>query len=80
MSNWKKYKFSVPVYGAILLNSELDKVGLGQTCKILWKFILYLCLFVPCVLSADISSTLSVYFSSSFHTQVKLGFPSRKIE
>ena len=24
--NWKKYKYSVPVYGAILLNQNLDKV------------------------------------------------------
>lgn len=31
--NWKKYKYSVPVYGAILLNQNLDKVKmvtLGQ--------------------------------------------------
>ena len=26
--NWKKYKYSVPVYGAILLNQNLDKVML----------------------------------------------------
>lgn len=24
--NWKKYKYSVPVYGAILLNQMLEKV------------------------------------------------------
>ena len=24
--NWKKYKYSVPVYGAILLNQTLEKV------------------------------------------------------
>lgn len=24
--NWKKYKYSVPVYGAIMLNQNLDKV------------------------------------------------------
>ena len=24
--NWKKYKYSVPVYGAIMLNQMLDKV------------------------------------------------------
>ena len=24
--NWKKYKYSVPVYGAIILNEALDKV------------------------------------------------------
>lgn len=26
--NWKKYKYSVPVYGAILLNQSLDKVNI----------------------------------------------------
>lgn len=27
--NWKKYKYSVPVYGAILLNQNLDKVNMN---------------------------------------------------
>ncbi|XP_046863602.1 mRNA decapping complex subunit 2-like isoform X2 [Xenia sp. Carnegie-2017] len=40
MNTWKKYKFSVPVYGAILLNSELDKCVLVQafTNKPTWGF------------------------------------------
>nr|XP_058956380.1 m7GpppN-mRNA hydrolase-like [Pocillopora verrucosa] len=29
--NWKKYKYSVPVYGAILLNQSLDKCVLVQS-------------------------------------------------
>ena len=28
--NWKKYKYSVPVYGAILLNQSLDKVNINE--------------------------------------------------
>ena len=28
--NWKKYKYSVPVYGAILLNQNLDKVNISE--------------------------------------------------
>ena len=28
--NWKKYKYSVPVYGAILLNQSLDKVNISE--------------------------------------------------
>ena len=33
--NWKKYKYSVPVYGAILLNQSLDKVTfIFVNCKL----------------------------------------------
>ncbi|XP_028411780.1 m7GpppN-mRNA hydrolase-like [Dendronephthya gigantea] len=40
MSIWKRYKFSVPVYGAILLNAEMDKCVLVQayTSKSSWGF------------------------------------------